>query len=56
VVGIPTPEMMRSEAVLQVWGPRAFGYDLPFVPFEIRFADHYRKHGVPEDKKQYLVS
>lgn len=54
-VGIPTPEIMRSEAALRVWGPEAFGYDdLPFAPLEQRFADYYRKHGVPAEKEKYL--
>lgn len=56
VIGIPTPEIMRSEAALRVWGPRAFGYDLPFVPLELRFRDQYRRWGVPRDKEHYLVA
>jgi DUF917 family protein len=54
-IGIPTPEIMRSEEALQVWGPAAFGYeDLDFVPLERRFADYYRRHGVPVEKQEYL--
>jgi len=56
VIGIPTPEIMRSEAALRVWGPQAFGYDIPFVPLETQFADYYHEHGVPESKKHYLAS
>lgn len=55
VLGIPTPEIMRSEAALQVWGPGAFGYDIPFIPLERRFREYYRKHGIPESKETYLV-
>jgi uncharacterized protein len=54
-IGIPTPEIMRSEEALEVWGPRAFGYeDLDFIPLERRFADYYRMHGVPVEKERYL--
>lgn len=54
-IGIPTPEIMRSEEALEVWGPPAFGYeDLAFVPLECRFADYYASHGVPSGKEQYL--
>ncbi|MBE3557430.1 MAG: DUF917 domain-containing protein [Firmicutes bacterium] len=56
VVGIPTPEKMRSEAALQVWGPRAFGYDIDFVPLERRFPSYYQQHGVPPEKAHYLKS
>lgn len=54
VIGIPTPEIMRSEGALAVWGPRAFGYDLPFEPLEERFAAYYREQGVPAGKEKYL--
>jgi DUF917 family protein len=54
-IGIPTPEIMRSEEALEVWGPLAFGYeDLDFIPLESRFADYYRMHGVPVEKEKYL--
>jgi DUF917 family protein len=54
-IGIPTPEIMRSEEALEVWGPPAFGYEgLAFVPLERRFADYYASHGVPSGKEQYL--
>ncbi|MGH3089543.1 MAG: DUF917 domain-containing protein [Rubrobacteraceae bacterium] len=53
-LGIPTPEIMRTEEALEVWGPIAFGYDVSFVPLEQRFADYYREHGVPEGKGKYL--
>lgn len=56
VIGIPTPEIMRSAAALRVWGPKAFGYDIPFTPLETRFAAYYRQHGVPESKERYLLT
>lgn len=55
VIGIPTPETMRSPEALRVWGPEAFGYAIPFVPLERRFADYYRERGVPPTKERYLV-
>lgn len=33
-LAIPTPEIMRTRAALDVWGPRSFGYDLNYVPLE----------------------
>lgn len=53
-IGIPTPEIMRTEEALEVWGPAAFGYDIPFVPLERRFTDYYKKYGVPAGKEKYL--
>jgi hypothetical protein len=54
-IGIPTPEIMRSEEALKVCGPAEFGYeDLAFHPLEQRFANYYRKHGVPAEKEKYL--
>lgn len=35
-LAIPTPSIMRTEKALKVWGPKYFGYDLPFVPVEER--------------------
>jgi DUF917 family protein len=32
VIGIPTPEIMRTDAALDVWGPRTFGLDTDVVP------------------------
>jgi uncharacterized protein len=34
VVGASVPPIMRSERALEVWGPRAFGFDEPFQPIE----------------------
>ncbi|PZN13229.1 MAG: DUF917 domain-containing protein [Bacillota bacterium] len=56
VVGLPTPEIMRTDEALKVWGPRAFGYDIPFVPLEVRFREYYRRYGVPPGKEKYLNS
>lgn len=54
-VAIPTPEIMRTEAALHVWGPKAFGYDIPFVPLEQRFIDYYRQYGVAQEKAKYIT-
>jgi len=32
VLGIPTPEIMRTEAALEVWGPKTFGLETEFEP------------------------
>ena len=34
VLGIATPDVMRSAAALEVWGPRCFGLDEDWVPIE----------------------
>jgi hypothetical protein len=36
VLGIPTPEIMRTDAALEVWGPETFGLDTEFVPLAAR--------------------
>ena len=36
VLGIPTPEIMRTDAALDVWGPETFGLDAEFVPLASR--------------------
>lgn len=36
VLGISTPNMMRTEGALAAFGPSAFGLDEPFVPVETR--------------------
>jgi uncharacterized protein len=54
VLGIPAPRIMRTEAALDVWGPREFGYELAFEPLEERNPGYYRKHGVPEGKRDVL--
>lgn len=35
VIGIPTPEIMRTEQALKVWGPEYFGYNFDYTPIEI---------------------
>lgn len=54
-IAIPTPEIMRSERALQVWGPKRFGYDIPFVPLEKLYSEFYEKVGVPEQKQHLLT-
>lgn len=44
VLGIPTPEIMRTPEALEVWGPRYFGYDLDYRPMEEIHAAYYRKN------------
>jgi DUF917 family protein len=34
VVGSSVPPIMRTERALDVWGPKAFGFDEPFIPIE----------------------
>ncbi len=34
VIGIPTPEIMRTNEAIKVWGPRYFGYDFDYEPIE----------------------
>lgn len=33
-LAIPTPPIMRTEEALKIWGPKYFGYDIPFIPVE----------------------
>lgn len=54
VLGIPTPEIMRTDAALDVWGPPTFGYDVEYVELERRYPDYYAEHGVPEEKAHLL--
>ncbi|WP_320671378.1 DUF917 domain-containing protein [Patulibacter defluvii] len=35
VLGIPCSELLRTPEALEVVGPQAFGYDLPFEPMEV---------------------
>ncbi|MDI3270074.1 MAG: DUF917 domain-containing protein [Bacillota bacterium] len=52
IIGIPTPDIMRTPEALKVWGPKAFGYeDVEFIPLERKFQDYYRQVGVPEGKR-----
>jgi len=34
VVGASVPPIMRTAQALEVWGPKAFGFDEPFLPIE----------------------
>jgi DUF917 family protein len=34
VVGVPAPPLLRTDRALEVIGPEAFGYDLPYEPLE----------------------
>ncbi|MEW5922250.1 MAG: DUF917 domain-containing protein [Bacillota bacterium] len=43
-LGIPTPELMRTEEALKVWGPRCFGYDINYVPLEELHREYYLRH------------
>ncbi|MEM1952893.1 MAG: DUF917 domain-containing protein [Thermoproteota archaeon] len=52
VIGIPTPEIMRSEEALRVWGPRYFGYDFDFIPLELRHKEYYSKARLPPEKRE----
>jgi uncharacterized protein len=36
VLGIPTPEIMRTDAALEVWGPETFRLDTEYVPLASR--------------------
>ncbi|MBE3596240.1 MAG: DUF917 domain-containing protein [Hydrogenibacillus sp.] len=54
VIGIPTPEIMRTKEALDVWGPRAFGLQMDFVPLEVTYRSYYLQYGVPKEKEKYL--
>lgn len=34
ILAIPTPEIMRTDAALEVWGPKTFGIDAEYTPIE----------------------
>ncbi len=48
VLGFPAPELLRSARALEVVGPRAFGYDVEYRPFEPA-GEAGREDGVGED-------
>lgn len=52
VIGIPTPEIMRTPQALKVWGPRYFGYDFDFVPLEIKHKKYYSNAKLPREKRE----
>jgi DUF917 family protein len=52
VIGIPTPEIMRTPEALKVWGPAYFGYkDIEYKPLELLHKDYYAKHRLPKEKE-----
>jgi hypothetical protein len=54
VVGIPTPEVMRTEQAIATWGLRYFGYDLDYVPLELLHKNYYNKTKLsPEKEEKY---
>ncbi|POB09415.1 DUF917 family protein [Sulfobacillus sp. hq2] len=32
VLMIPAPPIMKTKNILEIWGPRRFGYDIDYVP------------------------
>lgn len=52
VIGIPTPEIMRTEEALKVWGPRYFKLDTDYVPLELRHKEYYRNAKLSPDKEK----
>ncbi|MFB6299292.1 MAG: DUF917 domain-containing protein [Halobacteriales archaeon] len=54
VLGIPAPQIMRTDAALAVWGPRYFDYDVEYIELERRVPEYYREHGVPDEKGHLL--
>lgn len=54
IIGIPTPEIMRSTAALEVWGPEYFGYDTEYIELERRYPEYYQTYSVPPEK-EYLI-
>jgi len=54
VFGIPTPEIMRTDDALKVWGPRYFGYDIDYTELERRYRQYYDDFGVPAEKQHLL--
>jgi DUF917 family protein len=54
VIGIPTPEIMRTPEAIKVWGPRYFNLDTDYVPLELRHKEYYRKAKLaPEKEEKY---
>ena len=51
VVGIPTPEIMRTPEALKVWGPRYFNLETDYIPLEMRHPAFYRKAKLSPDKE-----
>lgn len=54
VVGIPTPEIMRTEEALHVWGPRYFKLETDYIPLELRHKEYYKHAKLsPEKEMKY---
>jgi uncharacterized protein len=54
VIGIPTPEIMRTPEAIKVWGPRYFNLDTDYIPLELRHKEYYRKAKLaPEKEEKY---
>ena len=54
VIGIPTPEIMRTPEAIKVWGPRYFKLDTDYIPLELRHKEYYRKAKLaPEKEEKY---
>jgi DUF917 family protein len=55
VIGIPTPEIMRTPEALKVWGPKYFGYkDVDYLPLELMHKDYYKNARLsPEKEAKY---
>jgi len=52
VIGIPTPEIMRTAEAIKVWGPRYFKLDTDYVPLELRHRTYYQKAKLSPDKEK----
>ncbi|MER3468423.1 MAG: DUF917 domain-containing protein [Thermoflexus sp.] len=54
VIGIPTPEIMRTPEALKVWGPGYFKIDAEYIPLELRHKEYYRNARLaPEKEARY---
>jgi DUF917 family protein len=51
VIGIPTPEIMRTPEAIRVWGPRYFNLATDYIPLELRHKEYYRKAKLSIDKE-----
>src|SRR5437667_128023 len=52
VVGIPTPEIMRTPEALKVWGPRYFNRETDYIPLEMSHPAFYLKAKLSPDKEE----
>ena len=53
VAAIPTPEIMRTQMAIKVWGPRYFGLDVDYIPLELRHKEFYAKARLAPEKDKY---